>query len=180
MFRNICKILFLSAFFTLSAVCCFAQNDNGRNIPNKEDLPKNIQESLEKKRIEQEKKDHEELLKRAEEAIKLSNELQDSYDKNKNLSADDKKKLEKLEKLLKKIRKDLGGDDDNGEKSDNDTDSTKEDKPSTIFGALKKLTSDSVSLLDELKKTSRFSISVVAIQSSNTILKVIRFLRFGN
>lgn len=178
MLKNIFNISILAVFFIFSAFCCSAQIESKRNIPDKEDLPKNIRESLEKRRIEIEKKEHEELINRAEEALKLSSELQDSYSKNKNLSADDKKKLEKLEKLLKKIRKDIGGGDDSGEKAEDD--SSNEEKPSTIIGALKKLTSDSVGLLDELKKTSRFSISVVAIQSSNAILKVIRFLRLGN
>jgi hypothetical protein len=31
--------------------------------------------------------------------------------------------------------------------------------------------------VDELKKTTRFSISAIAIQSSNTVLKLVRFLR---
>lgn len=158
---------------------CFAQTPGSRD-EQKEDLPKNIKESLTKSRIEQEKKDHEELLQKAEEATKLSAELQEAYEKNKTLSPEDKKKLEKLEKLLKKIRKDLGGDDDDEDSKENSENPTETEKPSTVVSALNKLRSTSVNLFDELKKTSRFSISVVAIQSSNAILKVIRFLRFSN
>lgn len=159
---------------------CFAQTQGNGRSEQKEDLPKNIKESLIKSRIEQEKKDHEELLQKAEEATKLSAELQEAYEKNKTLSTEDKKKLDKLEKLLKKIRKDLGGDDDGDNSKEKSENSDEAEKPSNVVSALNNLRSTSVNLFDELKKTSRFSISVVAIQSSNAILKVIRFLRFSN
>lgn len=178
MIKRIFRFLFFVSIFSFAAMLCFAQTPGSRD-EQKEDLPKNIKESLTKSRIEQEKKDHEELLQKAEEATKLSAELQEAYEKNKTLSAEDKKKLDKLEKLLKKIRKDLGGDDD-GDSKENSDNPLETEKPSTVVSALNKLRSTSVNLFDELKKTSRFSISVVAIQSSNAILKVIRFLRFSN
>ncbi|MCD9187371.1 MAG: hypothetical protein LUM44_13130 [Pyrinomonadaceae bacterium] len=179
MIDSIFKFLLFVGIFSFASVLCVAQTPGNRD-EQKEDLPKNIKESLIKSRIEQEKKDHEELLQKAEEATKLSAELQEAYEKNKTLSAEDKKKLERLEKLLKKIRKDLGGGDDNDDSKDNSDNSTETEKPSNVVTALSKLRSTSVGLFDELKKTSRFSISVVAIQSSNAILKVIRFLRFNN
>jgi hypothetical protein len=52
-----------------------------------------------------------------------------------------------------------------------------EPRPSTIEEAFRYLQSTTVKLVDELKKTTRFSISVIAIQSSNNVLKVIKFLR---
>lgn len=180
MVKSIFKIFIFASIFSFSALVCFAQLD-GNRPPQKEDLPKNIKESLQKSRIEQEKKEHEELLQKAEEAMKLSAELQESYERNKTLSPEDKKKLEKLEKLLKKIRKDLGGgDDDKDESNDSAENPVETEKPSTVVTALNRLRDTSVNLFDELKKTSRFSISVVAIQSSNAILRVIKFLRFSN
>ena len=179
MIKNVFKFLLLTSLFSFSALLCAAQAESNSRGVQKEELPKNIKESLEKSRIEQEKKDHEELLQKAEEAMKLSAELQEAYEKNKSLTPEDKKKLERLEKLLKKIRKDIGGDDDDNSK-ENAENPNESEKPSTVVTALNKLRSTSVNLFDELKKTSRFSISVVAIQSSNAILKVIKFLRFSN
>jgi hypothetical protein len=137
-----------------------------------EDLPKNIQESLAEQRIEREKKDHEALLKRGDEALKLSEDLEKSFSQNNKLSSDDRKKLDRLEKLVKKIRSDLGGDDD-------DAVETEEKAPSTIPGAIKFLQENTVKLVDELKKTTRYSISAIAIKSSNLLLKMVKIIRFG-
>jgi hypothetical protein len=41
------------------------------------------------------------------------------------------------------------------------------------------LQNNTVKLVDELRKTTRYSVSVVAVESSNLLLKVVRFLRFG-
>ncbi len=177
MAKNVLKFLFFATVLAMMTICVNAQGEastaNGRP-PQKEELPKNIQETLRKQEILKAKKDHEEMLKHSEEAIKLSEELEKSYTKNSSLSAEDRKKLDRLEKVLKKIRRELGGDDDTG-KTETEID---EEKPSTVVTALKKLQSAATSLFNELKKTSRFSISVVAIQSSNSLLKIVRFLRF--
>ncbi|MBA3600943.1 MAG: hypothetical protein H0W45_06805 [Acidobacteria bacterium] len=49
----------------------------------------------------------------------------------------------------------------------------------SILNALKALKSNTLTLVDELKKTSRYSISVIAVESSNALLKAVRFLRFN-
>lgn len=179
MTRFLLRSLFLLCVFALMSICAAAQGEastaSGRT-PQKEELPKNIQETLRKQEILKAKKDHEEMLKNSEEAIKLSDELENSYKKTNALNVEDRKKLERLEKLLKKIRRELGGDDD-GNQTESEPD---EEKPSNIVSALKKLQTSASGLLDELKKTSRFSISVVAIQSSNALLKIVRFLKFNN
>jgi len=140
----------------------------------KEDLPKGIKETLAKGRIDREKKDFAELLKRGEEAVKLSDELEKSFVQNNQLSSEDRKKLDRLEKLVKKIRQDIGGKDD--ESADN---FESKNHQSSMHTALKFLQTNTVKLVDELKKTSRHSISVVAVESSNLLLTIVRFLRFG-
>lgn len=157
----------------------FAQIDastpNGRGSQQKEELPKNIKETLAKQRIEKEKKDHEELVKRTEEAVKLSQELEKSFTDANQLSSEDLKKLERLEKLVKKIRTELGADDETGEEEKADDNP----RPSTMVGAFKTLQTNAVKLFDEIKKSTRYSISVIAIQSSNALLKIVKFIRFG-
>ena len=131
-----------------------------------------MQENLKKQEFDRLKKEYEELLKNGEEAVKLSNEVETAFDKNNKLSAPETEKLVKIEKLLKKIRKELGGDDDGGE--------IEVKKPDSIKNALSSLKETSSNLLEELKKTSRFSISVVAIQSSNALLNIVKYIRFWN
>ena len=150
-----------------------AQTDaSNRSMPQKEELPTGIQESLAKQRIEREKKDYAELLARGEEAVKLSDELEKSFAQNNRISPTDQKKLDRLEKLVKKIRSELGGDDD-------DKNAELGNKSLSIVNALETLRDNTLKLVDELKKTTRYSVSVVAVESSNLLLKVVRFLRFG-
>lgn len=141
---------------------------SGKSGVDKEDLPKNIKESLAKTRIEKEKKEYDELLKRGEEASKLGEELEKSFALNNKFFPDDQKKLDRLEKLVKKIRKELGGDD-----------SEEEENPPTNQNAVKTLQSKSANLFSELKKANRYTISVIAIDSTNSLIKAVRFLRFS-
>ncbi|HEX8248951.1 MAG TPA: hypothetical protein VF599_12305 [Pyrinomonadaceae bacterium] len=134
-----------------------------------EELPKALKESMQKGRIEEEKKEYEAMIKRGEEAAKLSEELSKSFEQNQALSAEDVKKLARLEKLVKKIRDDLGGEDDS------EADAS---KPSSLTTALKSVQENASSLLSALKKTTRLTISAVAIESSNAVLKLVRFIRF--
>lgn len=176
MFRKFPRLLFTFAVLLTAVGAIFAQGDattrNGTPAA-KEDLPKNIQESLAKQRIERDKKDYAELLARGEEAVKISEDLEKSFTQNNQLSIEDRKKLDRLEKIVKKIRSELGGDDDEQQVVFED------DQPATVVNALKTLQNNAGKLFGELKKTTRYSVSVVAVESSNLLLKVVRFLRFG-
>jgi membrane-associated HD superfamily phosphohydrolase len=176
MFFKLSRLIFIAILLTLTVICVNAQNElpdastrSGKSN-NREDFPKGIKESLAKSRIEREKKDYEELLRNGEEAVKLSESLEKSFTESNKLSAEDQKKLDRLEKLAKKIRRELGA---------NDNDNVDEENPSSMLNAFKTLQSSTSELVAELKKTTRHSISVVAIQSSNAFLKVIKFIRFS-
>ena len=178
------RYFFTLAFVLFTTICINAQSDastaNGR-APQKEDLPKSIKESLEKQRIEKEKKEHDDMIQRSEEALKLSEELEKSVSVSNKLSSQDQVKISKIEKIIKKIRKELGGDDDENAVIEEKPDADEPDKNlSAVARAVKKLQSTTTKLVDELKKTSRFSVSVVAIQSSNSLLKILKFIRFGD
>lgn len=174
----ISKFCFLLAIIGSVAANISAQSDNlgptasGRQ-ESKDDQPRNFKEMLSKQRIEREKKDHEELLKRGDEAAQLTQQLDDAFQRNNSLSQREQQKLESLEKIVTKIRKELGGDDDDSE----DATVIKERRPSSLQEAFNNLKETTLQLVDELKKTSRFTISAVAIRSSNTVLKLVRFLQ---
>jgi hypothetical protein len=130
-----------------------------------------------KLRSEQNKRDHKQMLDRGEEAVRLANQLEAAFEKNRNLTPEDKARLESLENVVEKIRKELGGDDDGDDEDLSYQKPAAEEKPSTMEEAFKFLQSSTMKLVDELKKTTRFSISAVAIQSSNSVLKLVKFLR---
>jgi hypothetical protein len=171
----VCLSFFAVMLFSLTASGQIDASSQ-RGDPRREELPKNIKESLAKQRIAREKKEYEELLRKSEEAVVISEELEKSFTDSNQLSAEDRKKLDRLERLVKKIRSDLGGDDD-GEKEVSETENA--EKPSTIEGAFKTLQANAAQLFSEIKKSTRYSVSVVAIQTSNTVLKLLKFIRFG-
>ncbi|CAN5639831.1 hypothetical protein BH24ACI2_BH24ACI2_02200 [soil metagenome] len=170
------QLIFVIFLFAAAVVCVNGQinlpdasTSSGRPNQSKEDVPKNVKESLAKNRIDREKRDYEELIERGEEAAKLSAELGSSFDKQNTFSAEDWKKIDRLEKLVKRIRKELGGDD-----SDSDEIITP-----TMPTAVKTLQEKTTFLLDELKKCTPYSISVVAIENSNALLKIVSFIQNG-
>lgn len=130
---------------------------------------KSMLETRERWRMETEEKEHQELLDRSEKAARLSDELSKSFLQNNRLLATDAFKLNDLEKLVKKIRKNLGGNDD---KEGGD-----EEKPSTISDAFTKLSETGAALNEELKKCTRHEISADSIDKSNEILDLIVLIR---
>lgn len=168
-------LLFIcGAFLCVNGQISDASTPSGRPDPSKEDLPVGIKETLAKQRINSEKKEFQELLARGEEAAKLGDELSKSWDTAQRFSPEDEKKLDRLEKLVKKIRSELGAENDGESKEEIEV-----EKPSTLQRVVKNIKEDTANLLSEIKKISRFTISVVAIESSNTLLKLVRFLRFN-
>jgi membrane-associated HD superfamily phosphohydrolase len=174
------QLIFIAILFSMTVVCVNAQSDApefgkpGATGKEKDDFPKGIKETLAKGRIEREKKDFEELVQNGEEAAQLSESLEKTFAESNKLSVEDQKKLDRLEKLAKKIRRELGANDNGNE------DATEEvENPSSLRDAFRALQSSTGKLVAELKKTTRYSISVLAIQSSNAFLKVVKFIRFG-
>lgn len=173
-------IIFLlaAATFMLPSLASAQGADNRGNIIPKSDEdnpdhPKSFRETLEKMRIDKEKKEYAEMLERGQEALKLTEELEKAYDKNGRLDATEMNKLIAVEKLVKKIRSELGGDDDD---SDENLPSTALPEKGTVIKSFRTTT---VKLLDELKKTTRFTVSAAAIQASNAVLKIAKLLRIS-
>lgn len=135
-----------------------------------DDAPsQNMLETRERWRMETEEKDHRELLDRTEKAARLSAEINQSFSSNKAFLSGDAAKLLELEKLIKKIRKNLGGDDDK--------DATAEAEPATISDALAKLSETGANLSEEIKKISRHEVSADSIAKSNEMLDLIILIR---
>lgn len=132
--------------------------------------PKGFLETMQKMRIEREKKDYKEMLDRSEQALKISEQLEKSFSQYGKLTKQNYDQIASIEKLTKKIRDELGGDDDED----------KSDQPNlTEANAVKTLRERVVNLYDELKKTTRFSISAAAIEGTNAVLKIARFFHIA-
>ncbi|CAN5332984.1 hypothetical protein BH10ACI3_BH10ACI3_05720 [soil metagenome] len=163
-----------------SLLCCAQSADNSafsRDPNDKTERSKNIQESLEKMRIEKEKKDFEEMLDRGQQAVRISEELETAVLRTGRLSEKEATKLANVEKLVKKIRSELGGDGEDGEEEIEAVVAPVQKMP--LREAITTLKSTTVDLYEELKKTSRFTISAAAIQTSNAVLMIVKFLRLS-
>jgi hypothetical protein len=160
----------------LAAVVSFGQDASqgtvGAREDSQDDQPRTVRETMVKMRIDEEKKEYTEMLDRGKQAQKLSEELEHDFVAKNQLTRDDYDKLANLEKLVKKIRGNLGGEDADDLADDDDN-----AVPNNPADAVKALGSFASKLVDELTKTSRFSVSVAAIQSTNALLKVCRFLK---
>jgi predicted transcriptional regulator len=160
MMKKILTILF--SILALTFICSAQRNDP------KEEPSEGLKETLAKWRIKSDKKEFEELQKKGQEAEKLVTELSESFTEKKQLSTTDSQKLAKLEKLVKKIRSEVGA-----ENNDDDEDEI----PKDLVTAYVALQEQTVKLLTGLKKATRHSISAIAIESSNSLLKIVKFIR---
>ena len=127
-------------------------------------------ETRERWRMAAEVKEHRELLERSDKAWHLTDELNKSFVQNNAFSSGDRAKLTELEKLIKKIRKNLGGGGD-------DRDQSEEAKPSTLADAFNQLAEASAALNDELKKQTRHELSADSIDKLNEMLDLVTLIR---
>lgn len=114
-------------------------------------------------------KEHAANLERAVEAAKLGIELRDTYAQTKSFVRTDVKKLERLEKLTRKIRSEAGGSDDR--------DSTMEKVPAQLESAISKLAEVSEEMRKGVEKTPRQVISASVIEHANELLDIIAYIR---
>src|SRR5882762_11813531 len=121
-----------------------------------------------KRRIKLEQKQYQENLDRAREADKLSVELKNTYTEKKAFTREDTKKLERLEKLTKRIRSEAGG---------SDEDSSLDNPPNELQLALARLAQVTESLRKVVEKTPRQVISATVIEQANVVLQLVRITR---
>jgi hypothetical protein len=113
-------------------------------------------------------KERQENLDRAREAAQLGAEIRDGFSKNKMLGSTDMKKLERMEKLARRIRSRAGGSDD---------DESLDNVPTALEPALTRLAETSEALSKGVEKTPRMVISTTVIERANELLEIIQFIR---
>lgn len=118
--------------------------------------------------LKEEKKAYEENLARAKEAEKIAADLKTAYEVKDAFTPEEQKKLERLEKLTKRIRNEAGG---------SDPDNEQKDMPSTLESAVSTLADMAEELCQEVKKTPRRVLSLNIIGRANKLIGVIQFVR---
>lgn len=126
------------------------------------------QEMLRRAEIKAAEESHKEMVQRAEEAAQLGDQIRASYEKLNSLSRDDLKKLERLEKLARKIRGAVGGSDDK---------EPPKERPSKLGSAVSRVAEVAGLLKKSVQKTSRLVISAAIIEQTNELIDLVQHLR---
>lgn len=132
------------------------------------DLGTPEEEILLRAQIKHEEDSHKEVVERAGEMAQIGGEILDSFNKTQALSREDLKKLDRMEKLARKIRSNAGASDDVVES---------EDSPDQLAAAVKRLAEVSDTLNKNVQKTSRLVISAAVIKNSNELIGLIRRIK---
>ena len=128
-----------------------------------------VEEELKAKRaIKFAEKEYQENLDRARDLSVLGAELVASFKQKHTLDQEDINKLDKVEKLTKRIRNAAGG-------SEDDTEIEK--PPTDMAAAVKMLGELSHSLKEKVEKTPKHVISAAVIDQANALLELIRIVR---
>jgi DNA anti-recombination protein RmuC len=121
-----------------------------------------------KRAIKLAEKEYKDNLNRAREAAQISTQLRDSYKQNRSLTRDDNKRLERLEKLAKRIRSEAGG---------SSEDASPDEPPRELEATLARLAEVSETLRKSVESTPRQVVSASVIEQANVILELIKFTR---
>ena len=128
-----------------------------------------FEEELRAKRaIKLAEKEHQENLNRAKEISQLGKDLKSGLEARTNLDREDEKKLERLEKLTKKIRGEAGGEDDDVQIAN---------APADISTAAAQIADNAEQLSKAVEKTPRQVVSAAVIDRANVLLQLVRILR---
>ena len=118
--------------------------------------------------LKEEKKKYEEHVERAQEVRDLAAELQKTYETAQSFNAADYKKLERLEKLTRRIRNEVGG---------SQTDADPKELPRAQDEAVPQIAKMARELCDEVEKTPRRVVSTSIIDQANKLIALIQYVR---
>ncbi|HJY27446.1 MAG TPA: hypothetical protein VJ306_05375 [Pyrinomonadaceae bacterium] len=140
------------------------------NSKNQDNSPlTTFEEELRAKRaIKIAEKEHEDNLKRAREIAQIGKELNDSLKDKSILDRDSLKKVERLEKLTKKVRGEAGGEDEEVEIPK---------RPADLPATVAQIAEASDSLSKNVIDTPRQVVSASVIGKANVLLELIKMVR---
>lgn len=175
------RVLWVTIAMLLAAVAATAQTPPAKGVPrppdnsqsgDKDDRPDfgtdPVEEMRSKLAIKADQKEYQENLARAREASELGSQILGAFEANKTIGNDEARKLERLEKITKKIRNDAGGQNPTEEAPD---------MPNTLEKAIKRVADLAGELRKDVEKTPRHVISAVVIDRANNLLGLIQRVR---
>jgi len=128
-----------------------------------------FEEELRAKRaIKLAEKEHEENLNRAREISQLSQDLKNCLKDRSALDREETKKIDRLEKLTKKIRGEAGGEDDDVQIAA---------PPADVPTAVSQIADNADQLSKDVQKTPRQVVSAAVIDRANVLLQLVKILR---
>ena len=147
-------------------------NPSGRRDDDDQNPLTTFEEEIRAKRmIKMAEKDHQENVDRAKEIQQIGKELKESLHGRSVLDRDNLKKIDRLEKLTKKVRGEAGGESE---------DLNIVNPPKDLSDAGCQIGEKSESLSKEVQNTPRQVVSASVISSANILLELIRIARtFG-
>src|SRR5262249_22478976 len=129
---TVSRSVLLASLALLFSLAVYGQDaENGSSSigkPEDKENSRGLKDQIVKMKIEREKNDFQAMLDRGEEAARLGGQIERSFESRGSLTDDDRQKIDDVEKLVKKIRSELGGSDDGDESED---DSQPKEKPPT-------------------------------------------------
>jgi len=133
---------------------------------NQDDTPlTTFEEEIRAKReIKMAEKDHQENLNRAREIAQIGKELRENFKDKTSFDRDCFKKIERLEKLTKKVRSEAGGEDEEVNIS----------RPTDLPAAITQISEASETLSKDVQNTPRRVVSASVINNANVLLELIR------
>ena len=130
--------------------------------------PPTEEEMRAKQAIKFAEKEHRENLDRAKEIAKIGKELRATASNAPFMSRDSEKKIERLEKLTRKVRGEAGGDDQEVELKT---------RPGDLPSAMALVGEAAETLSKEVQNTPRQVVSPAVIENANVLLELIRLMR---
>jgi hypothetical protein len=121
-----------------------------------------------KRAIKLAEKEHQDNLNRAKEISELGQDLKSELQNRTALDREDTKKLDRLEKLTKKIRGEAGGEDDDVQIAN---------APADVPSAITQIADNADQLSKDVQKTPRQVVSAAVIDRANVLLQLVKILR---
>ena len=144
-------------------------NPGGRRDDDDQNPLTTFEEEIRAKRmIKMAEKDHQENVDRAKEIQQIGKELKESLQGKSALDRDNLKKIDRLEKLTKKVRGDAGGESE---------DLSIVNPPKNLPEAACQIGEKSEALSKEVQNTPRQVVSASVISSANLLLELIKIAR---
>ena len=142
--------------------------DGAKNPDDSSPLTTFEEEIRAKREIKLAEKDHQQNLERAHEIANIGKQLKESISGKSASDGDYLKKIERLEKLTKKIRGEAGGE---------DQDVTIPKQPTDLSAALTEIAEAADALSKDVEKTPRRVVSASVICNANVLLELIKLAR---